>query len=43
VTISSVTEDAVLVTTGLNVGDQVVTLGVHKLDPGTKVRTVETR
>jgi hypothetical protein len=43
VTISSVTEDAVLVTAGLNVGDQVVTLGVHKLDPGTKVRTVETR
>jgi RND family efflux transporter MFP subunit len=43
VTISSVTEDAVLVTAGLNVGDQVVTLGVHKLDPGTKVRTVEAR
>jgi RND family efflux transporter MFP subunit len=41
VTISSVTEDAVIVTSGLNVGDQVVTLGVHKLDPGTKVRTVE--
>jgi len=43
VTISSVTEDAVIVTSGLNAGDQVVTLGVHKLDPGTKVRTVEAR
>jgi RND family efflux transporter MFP subunit len=41
VTISSVTEDAVIVTSGLNAGDQVVTLGLHKLDPGTKVRTVE--
>jgi RND family efflux transporter MFP subunit len=43
VTISSVTEDAVIVTSGLNAGDQVVTLGVHKLDPGTKVRTVDAR
>jgi RND family efflux transporter MFP subunit len=43
VTISSVTEDAVIVTSGVNAGDQVVTLGVHKLDPGTKVRTVEAR
>ena len=43
VTISSVSEDAVIVTSGLNVGDQVVTLGVHKLDPGTKVRTVEAK
>jgi RND family efflux transporter MFP subunit len=43
VTISSITEDAVIVTSGVNAGDQVVTLGVHKLDPGTKVRTVEAR
>jgi RND family efflux transporter MFP subunit len=43
VTISSVTEDAVIVTSGVNAGDQVVTLGVHKLDPGTRVRTVEAR
>jgi RND family efflux transporter MFP subunit len=43
VTISSVTEDAVIVTAGLSEGDQVVTLGVHKLDPGTKVRAMDTR
>jgi RND family efflux transporter MFP subunit len=43
VTISSVTEDAVIVTSGVNAGDQVVTLGVHKLDPGIRVRTVEAR
>jgi RND family efflux transporter MFP subunit len=43
VTISSITEDAVIVTSGVNAGDQVVTLGVHKLDPGARVRTVEAR
>jgi RND family efflux transporter MFP subunit len=43
VAISSVTEDAVIVTSGVNAGDQVVTLGVHKLDPGTRVRVVEAR
>jgi len=43
VTISSVSEESVIITAGLNVGDQVVTLGAHKLDPGTKVRTVEAR
>jgi RND family efflux transporter MFP subunit len=43
VAISSVTEDAVIVTSGVNAGDQVVTLGVHKLEPGTRVRVVEAR
>jgi RND family efflux transporter MFP subunit len=43
VSIGALTEDAVVVTAGLHEGDRVVTLGVHKLDPGTKVRTVETR
>jgi RND family efflux transporter MFP subunit len=33
----------VLVSTGLANGDLVVALGVHKLDPGQKVRIVETR
>ena len=30
-----------LVTAGLSAGDRVVTLGVHKLTAGTRVRTVE--
>jgi RND family efflux transporter MFP subunit len=43
VTVASFTEDSALVTAGLADGDQVVTLGVHKLEAGEKVRTVETR
>ena len=43
VTVSSVTEDAALVTAGLSEGDKVVTLGVHKLNPGDKVRMVDAR
>jgi len=43
VTVSSVTEEAALVTSGLHEGDKVVTLGVHKLNPGDKVRTVDAR
>jgi RND family efflux transporter MFP subunit len=43
VTVSSVTEDAALVTSGLREGDKVVTLGVHKLNAGEKARTVEAR
>jgi RND family efflux transporter MFP subunit len=41
VTVSSFTEESVMVTSGLNDGDRIVTLGVQKLDPGMKVRTVE--
>jgi len=41
VTVSSFTEESVMVTSGLNNGDRIVTLGVQKLDPGMKVRTVE--
>jgi len=43
VTIAAVTEDAALVTSGLGEGDRIVSLGVHKLEPGEKVRVVETR
>jgi RND family efflux transporter MFP subunit len=40
VTVASFTEDVALVTSGVNDGDQVVTLGVQKLEAGLKVRTV---
>jgi RND family efflux transporter MFP subunit len=43
VTVASFTEDAALVTSGLSDGDRVVTLGIHKLEAGEKVRTVEVR
>jgi RND family efflux transporter MFP subunit len=43
VTLSSFSEDAVTVTSGLSEGDKIVVLGVQKLDPGMKVRTVEVR
>ena len=43
VTVVSFAEDAALVTSGIGDGDEVVTLGVHKLDAGLKVRTVEAR
>src|SRR5436190_2912111 len=43
VTVVSFAEDAALVTSGIADGDEVVTLGVHKLDAGLKVRTVEAR
>ncbi len=43
VTVASFTEDSALVTAGLADGDKVVTLGVHKLEAGEKVRTVEAR
>ncbi len=42
-TVASFTEDSALVTAGLADGDRVVTLGVHKLEAGDKVRTVEAR
>ena len=43
VTVTTVTEDAALVTSGLREGEKVVTLGVQKLEAGEKVRTVEAR
>ena len=43
VTISSFTEDTALVTSGINDGDRIVTLGVQKLEAGLKVRTIEVR
>lgn len=43
VTVASFAEDVALVTAGLDEGDRVVTLGVHKLAAGARVRTVEVR
>jgi RND family efflux transporter MFP subunit len=43
VIVVSFAEDAALVTSGIADGDEVVTLGVQKLDAGLKVRTVEAR
>ena len=43
VTVASFSEDAALITSGVNDGDKVVTLGVQKLEAGLKVRTVEIR
>jgi len=42
VKVASFTQQAALVTGGVSDGDKVVTLGVQKLIPGTKVRAVET-
>jgi RND family efflux transporter MFP subunit len=41
VTVSSFTEDAAVVTSGISDGDKIVTLGVQKLEAGAKVRVVE--
>jgi RND family efflux transporter MFP subunit len=41
VTVASFTEDAALVTSGLDDGDKVVTLGVQKLEAGLRVRTLD--
>ena len=43
VTVAAYTENAALVTGGVRDGDAVVTLGVQKLDAGTRVRTVQPR
>src|SRR6516165_4279079 len=43
VTVASFTEDAALVSAGVADGEEVVTLGVQKLDPVTRVRTVDAR
>ena len=41
VTVASFTEEAALVTSGIKPGEQVVTLGVQKLEPGQRVRAIE--
>jgi RND family efflux transporter MFP subunit len=41
VTVASFNEDTALVTSGVNAGDRIVTLGVQKLEAGLKVRTIE--
>jgi RND family efflux transporter MFP subunit len=43
VRLAGFTEDSALVLAGLRDGDKAVTLGVQKLEPGTKVRSVEDR
>ena len=43
VTVASFTESDALVTSGINTGDKVVTLGVQKLDAGQRVRAREGR
>lgn len=43
VTVASFGEDAAIITSGVDEGDKIVTLGVHKLEAGLKVRTVEIR
>ena len=43
VTVSGFTEEAALVTSGVSDGELVVSLGVQKLQPGQRVRTVERR
>jgi RND family efflux transporter MFP subunit len=43
VTVASFTADVALVTTGVNDGERVVTLGVQKLDAGQKVRVIDAR
>ena len=41
VKVASFTQDSALVTSGINDGDRIVTLGVQKLEAGLKVRTIE--
>jgi hypothetical protein len=43
VTVASFSEDAALVTSGVENGEKIVTLGVQKLEPGSRVRAVEPR
>jgi RND family efflux transporter MFP subunit len=43
VKVAAFTEDAALITAGVKEGESVVTLGVQKLEPGFKVRTVDAR
>jgi RND family efflux transporter MFP subunit len=41
VTVASFNEDDALITGGVSAGEKVVTLGVQKLEPGLKVRSIE--
>jgi RND family efflux transporter MFP subunit len=43
VTVASFNEDDALITGGVTAGERVVTLGVQKLEPGLKVRSIETK
>lgn len=43
VTVASFSEDSALVTSGVRDGDRIVTLGVHRLEAGLKVRAIESR
>jgi len=43
VTVASFTEDAAAVSAGVADGEKVVTLGVQKLEPGTRVRIIDAR
>jgi RND family efflux transporter MFP subunit len=43
VTVTSFTTDSALISSGVESGDRVVTLGVQKLDAGQKVRIIERR
>jgi RND family efflux transporter MFP subunit len=43
VTVASFNEDAAFVTGGIAAGDRVVTLGVQRLEPGLKVRSIEVK
>jgi RND family efflux transporter MFP subunit len=43
VTVASFNEDNALITGGISAGEKVVTLGVQKLEPGLKVRSIETK
>ena len=43
VTVASFNEDDALITGGISTGEKVVTLGVQKLEPGLKVRSIEAK
>jgi RND family efflux transporter MFP subunit len=43
VTVASFNEDDALITGGVSAGEKVVTLGVQKLEPGLKVRSIEAK
>ena len=43
VIVASFNEDDALITSGVSAGEKVVTLGVQKLEPGLKVRSIEAK
>jgi multidrug efflux pump subunit AcrA (membrane-fusion protein) len=43
VTVASFNEADALITGGISAGEKVVTLGVQKLEPGLKVRSIEAK